>query len=315
MLIKAGLGSALAIFLADQLNLLYSVSAGIITLLTIQNTRKETLSIAIKRVVAFIVAIILAFVIFRNLNYTIFAFGIFIFFFTAICNLLEIEAGIVMNSVLVTHFLVEQNMSSSLILNEVLLLLIGMSMGIIVNSIMPKNVERIRKEQKIVEEGIKDNLRCIAQILNEGENYTLVETDYRSNFSSLNLLIGDLLAKAYEDAGNYLIDETRYQISYLEMRRLQVGVLYEILESVESIDSKLPQSKEVADYVHKVANEFHEFNNVKQLLTDLSLLYDFFRDQSLPKTRLEFENRAILYSVLRDLESFLQVKRSFIQQN
>lgn len=313
LLVKTGLGSAVAIFLASQLNLLYSVSAGIITLLTIQNTRKETLMVAFKRVIAFVIALVLAFFIFSNTGYTIFAFGLFIFIFTAICNLLNLEVGITVNAVLVSHILTEANMGVSLLVNEALLLLIGMSIGIIVNSIMPSNKKRIQKDQMVVEAQIRDNLACLSQLLKEGEACSISKADYTLNFENLNKLIDELLSKAYEDAGNTFISETRYQISYLEMRRLQVRILMDIFANVERVHNILPQSIEISQYVSKVANEFAEKNNVKDLLNQLQELYEFFRVADLPRTREEFENRAILFNVLRDLEHFLQVKKSFIE--
>lgn len=314
LLIKAGLGSALAIFLANRFNLLYSVSAGIITLLTIQNTRKETLTIAFKRIIGFVIAILLAFTIFNSIGYTVLAFGLFIFIFTAISNLFNLEVGITVNAVLVTHILLEEMMTLPLIINEGLLLLIGMITGILVNSIMPSNKAKIKRDQQVVEEGIRNNLRCLADILDKDSQCKKTNEDYTTNFKELNEMINDLLAKAYNDAGNTFINETRYQISYLEMRIIQVRILMDIFESLEDVDVILPQSMEISRYVNKVAEEFAERNNVSELISDLDKLYNYFRNAPLPKSRNEFEQRAVLFNVLRDLEHFLQVKRSFIEK-
>jgi Predicted membrane protein len=47
------------------------------------------------------------------------------------------------------------------------------------------------------------------------------------------------------------------------------------------------------------------------LLEDIDKLYKVFRDSELPKTRKEFESRAILYYILTDFEKFLLLKRDF----
>ena len=143
-LIKAGLGSALAIILADRLGFIYSPSAGIITLLTLQNTKKETILIALKRVEAFILAVIITYFLFTSIGYTPIAFGLFVFLFVAGCILFKLKDGIAMNSVLMTHFLIEQRMDVSLFINEIALLAIGMGIGIALNLLMPKNKEKIR---------------------------------------------------------------------------------------------------------------------------------------------------------------------------
>ena len=49
---KIGIGSAIAIFLAETMKLSYATSAGIVTMLTIQNTRKDTFNLAVKRILS-----------------------------------------------------------------------------------------------------------------------------------------------------------------------------------------------------------------------------------------------------------------------
>ena len=53
-IIKLSIGSSLAVLIAWLLNLEYSMFAGIITLLTVKNTRKETLKAALGKVFGFI---------------------------------------------------------------------------------------------------------------------------------------------------------------------------------------------------------------------------------------------------------------------
>ena len=316
LLFKTGFGSAIAILLANRFNLLYSASAGIITLLTIQNTKKETIMIAFKRIVAFLVSVIILSIIFLRFGYTAIAFGGFIFIFVGICNIFGLEDGIAMNSVLATHFLIEKRVDFLLIKNEILLLMIGMSIGILLNLIMPKNMEKIKKEQRIVEDGFRERLYCMSNML-KGDKDCLftIENKSKIDFPGINLLLDNLLIKAYQDAGNTLLTETKYQISYLEMRKLQIIVLKDIFENIEEINDILPQSIKISKYMEKLAEEFHELNNVESLLMELDELYAFFRKEKLPITRDEFENRAILFNILIDLEHFLKIKRSFIEKS
>ena len=169
-LLKTGIGSALAIILAESMGFSYSPSAGIITLLTIQNTKKETISIALRRIEAFLLAVIISFVLFTNIGYTAVAFGGFVFLFVAFCMLFGLKDGIAMNAVLMTHFLIEKRMDLPLILNEIALLFIGMGIGIVLNLIMPRYRERIRREQHILEEEMKVTLRGMANLLKEKDS-------------------------------------------------------------------------------------------------------------------------------------------------
>ncbi|MBR3771252.1 MAG: aromatic acid exporter family protein, partial [Clostridium sp.] len=65
---KIAVGSALSIMIADILGLSFGTAAGIITLLSVQNTKKETLQVAGRRILAFIIAIILSWVVFSMLG-------------------------------------------------------------------------------------------------------------------------------------------------------------------------------------------------------------------------------------------------------
>lgn len=307
---KTGIGSAIAILIANKLGLAYSASAGIITLLTIQNTKKETIFVALRRILAFLVAVGIAYVIFSIVGYTSIAFGGFVFVFVALCNILGLQDGISMNAVLTTHFLIEQKMDIPFLINETSLLIIGMGIGIIINLFMPRNKHKILEEKKRLEGQIKNTLRGIADIIKGKQAYPINE--YRSvNFSLLDQTLKDLLTKAYEDAGNRFLTDTQYLISYLEMRKLQIGVLKNIMDNVDQIHEIVPQAYMISEYIDQVAEGFHEFNDVSDLIERLKELHEFFRNETLPTSRGEFENRAILFRILKDLEYFLELKSTF----
>ena len=57
-IVKLSLGSSLAIFIAWLLKLEYSTVAGVITLLTVKNTKKETLKGTLGKIYGFIICTI-----------------------------------------------------------------------------------------------------------------------------------------------------------------------------------------------------------------------------------------------------------------
>lgn len=329
-LLKSGIGTAIAIILADSFGLAFSASAGIITLLTIQNTKKETIFIALKRVLGFVLAVVVAYGIFGVLGYTSIAFGVFALIFIALCKATGLQDGISMNTVLTTHFLVEQRMDLSMILNEIGLLLIGMGIGIIINLIMPKNKKQIQREQRAFEQEMKIVLRSLAKDLKEkaaclvqGDDQLALELEHEvqgvtvqkqasTDFTRLEEEVESLLQKAKENEGNTLLSDTRYLISYFEMRKMQIDVLKTIRDHINQIPVVLEQTYPIADYLNHVADTFHELNNVKGLLEEMEQLYDYYRKQPLPETREEFEYRAILFQILKELEYFLRIKRIFV---
>ena len=78
--IKITIASVLAIMAADLLDLSYYATAGIITILTIQNTKRETFITARDRTLAFALALIIAWSAFQIFGYGFAAFAIYILF-------------------------------------------------------------------------------------------------------------------------------------------------------------------------------------------------------------------------------------------
>lgn len=329
LLLKTGIGTAFAIILAEAIGLAYSPSAGIITLLTIQSTKKETIQIAFKRILAFALAVVIAFILFTSIGYTPVVFGLFALIFVALCNVLGLQDGISMNAVLTTHFLVEQTMDAAMILNEIALLIIGMGIGIVINLIMPKNIKEIQLEQRDFEEEMKVTLRSLAddlrykvqsliQVNSNVPSEIIKDYDKLGNkrkttdFISLEGRLKLLIKKAKVNSGNTLLSDSSYLISYLHMREHQIDGLKSISKLINQIPVLLEQSIHIADYMDHVAESFHELNNVKGLLSDIDALYDHYRMDRLPETREEFEYRAILFQILNELEHFLRIKREFV---
>ena len=305
-IMKVAIGSAISIIIAEGLGLLYSPSAGIVTLLSVQNTKKETIKIAAKRFISFLMAMAISFILFSFLGYNPFVFGGFILIFVGLSHLFDLKDGISMNAVLMTHFLIEERFDLSLVMNEVMILVIGMGIGIVINLIMPNYRGQILKKQRLLEDEIRKILRIMAQALKDKKNNIMVD------FSDIDALVEELLQKAYEDAGNTLLANTRYLISYLEMRKHQIEVLKEIANDINEIPVLLKQSLPIAEFIENTADCFHELNNAKGLLEELDKLYVHYRQDDLPISREEFEHRAILFKVLKDLEYFLLLKRNFV---
>ena len=70
----------------------------------------------------------------------------------------------------------------------------------------------------------------------------------------------------------------------------------------------------LAQLFKKTAQQLSQENPAQDLLDDITQYLAIFRDRPLPKTREEFETRATLLQLLRDLETFIQVKVDFYQQ-
>ncbi len=131
---KIAFGCTLAIMLAERIGLLYASSAGIITLLTIQNTRRETLQLAWDRMQSFLVSITLAGFIHFFPGIHAVGFGIFLFLLVEISYYKNWQNSISVNAVFGTHiFIMEQGLTLSFLFNEMGLLMIGAGIAVFLN--------------------------------------------------------------------------------------------------------------------------------------------------------------------------------------
>lgn len=72
------------------------------------------------------------------------------------------------------------------------------------------------------------------------------------------------------------------------------------------------QSIPISKFIQEISDSFHENNDAEYLLQRLSEISQGFKKEPNPVTREEFENRAILFMIIKDLENFLVIKRNFI---
>ncbi len=166
-----------------------------------------------------------------------------------------------------------------------------------------------RKQEKVQQKQVQQEQVQQKQVEQE---QVLSEQSGTVDFLQLELRLEALLQNAYEEAGNTLLNDTKYLIAYLEMRKLQLEVLKDIKAKIEEIPVLLKQTYPIAAFIDQIAESFHELNNIEGLLFAMDQLKDDYRKEELPKNREEFEYRAALFQILKELEYFLWIKRNFI---
>lgn len=305
--IKITAASIIAILAAYFLNLEFAMSAGIVAILSIQPTKKETIKTAMGRFFAFICALVISFVCFETMGYNVWAFGVYLFFFILICLKFKWNSAMAMDSVLITHFLSVGRMDPPMLLNELLIFLLGVSAGIIANM-------HLKKDRIAIEE-LKDNTdNQMKKILFRMSERILTEdmTDY--NGECFNVL-SDYLHQAKNMADvnyqNQFKKDDVFDMEYLKMRENQCQILYEMYKNVRRIKTTPVQAEKISGFLKTVSEEYHKDNTVEELLLEFQELDEGMKNEPLPVNRSEFEDRAQLFSLLRLLEEFLQVKAEF----
>ena len=163
--IKTAIAATLSLSLASFLGLEYASSAGIITILDIFETRKATVKGGIKRTVSAILAFTIGATVFEIFSYKTWAFGIYLLLFVPLSFLLNIELGLGPSSVVVTHLLSYGEINTSIIKNELILVLIGTGFAMLTNIYAPESQNELKEWIYNIDRDMKDILNFFGNTL------------------------------------------------------------------------------------------------------------------------------------------------------
>lgn len=305
---KIALAAVLSILTANLLGLRFAVTAGIITVLSIQNTKRETFKTARNRGLAFLCALMIAFVCYSILGFCVGAFIIYLFIFAFLCLSAGWGEAIAMDSVLISHFLTEKCFDREMIWNELLLFVVGTFFGILINLHLRKKEGEFDRLSKDVDDEMKGIIHRMAENIQCED-----KTGYHSDCF---VRLEDKLRLAKECAlrnwNNTLWSQSGYEIDYIRMRENQSRVLRNIYDSIVRIKMLPAQTIQVAKFFEEIEVQYHRDNDVAELLQRLKKMLSDMKLENLPKNREEFEARALLFYVLMQLDEFLTLKNRFV---
>ncbi|MCY7147890.1 aromatic acid exporter family protein [Streptococcus gordonii] len=304
--IKLMLATCLAAWLAKTLGLAYSVSAGIIALLSVSDTRRSTVKLARDRFLSTILALAIGSLAFRFLGFNLGALALYIAIYVPLAFQLGWEIGITPSTVLVSHLLLEKSTSWSLLSNELALFLIGTGFALLANLYMPSRQEEINSYHEQVEEQLKKILLRFEYFLKSGDG-----RNEATLIKELDTTLEQALQLVYLDHSNHLFHQTNYHIHYFEMRRAQNRILLDMASNINTCRLAASESFILAKLFLKTAKQLSQENPGHDLLDEIEEYLAVFRKRPLPKTRQEFETRATLLQLLRDLETFIELKVDF----
>lgn len=307
--LKTGLGAAIAMIIAKKLNLEYASAAGIITILSIQSTKRQSVKVAFNRIGACILALIISSIIFKVFGYHEIVFGMFLIIFIPLTVKFNMQEGIVVSSVLISHLLIEKSVGMFWIINELSLMFVGIGVAILLNLYIPNIENEIREDQVYIEEHMKRILLYMAEALRK--NY--VSINEKVLFNGLRMRLKSARSRAYKNLNNYFFWDASYYVEYVEMRIQQFQTIKRMREHFKRFFMTYDQTIMISNFTEQVARSIYEENTAEELLEDLELLREDFRKMPLPLTREEFENRAMLIQFLNDMEQFINIKIEFKQ--
>lgn len=304
--LKTALGTTLAIVLAQLLGLENFASAGIITILCIKATKKKSLQASLSRVIACLIAMGYSTLLFELFGYHAVTIGVILLFFIPTTVKFKVNEGIVTSSVIILHLYSSNGVTLSLLVNETILIIIGVGVALIMNMYMPSVEHKLKVYQQQIEANFSTILMEIVKYVRDND-YTWDGKE----LTETSKLMAEAKSIAFRDVENHFSREQNYFYRYFDMREKQFEIIERILPLVTNIPSTVKQSDILADFIRELSENVHPHNTAIIYLKKLEEMEKLFRNMKLPVTREEFESRAALLQLMREMERYLLLKHSF----
>ncbi|TYP72576.1 aromatic acid exporter family protein [Paenibacillus methanolicus] len=307
--IKTALAALAAIYTASTIGLDPALSAGLLAILGVEVTRKRGLQSAFVRFVASALGLFFASVLFAAFGFHIWVISLFILIAFPVMSRLALKDGITTSAVIVFHVYAKSEVTAALIVNEVLLLLVGLGWATVVNMLyMPRedrNLATLRHRTESLFSGIFGQMaRTLRDPAHVWDGVELIEAGdaveegiRRAELALENRVPG-------QDA-----DELRYWRTYFEMRRLQMESISHMLVRVSLVYEKLPQGELAAELFDLLADEVKSDVYEGVVERHLNELGTRFKQMALPASRDEFEIRAAILELTHELHRYLHIAK------
>jgi uncharacterized membrane protein YgaE (UPF0421/DUF939 family) len=304
--LKTALGTTLAIMIAQQLGLENYVSSGILTILCIQVTKLKTVRTSWDRFMACLLAMPFSYLFFELLMYHPTMIGLMLLFFIPVLVMFHLKDGVVTSTVIILHIYSAGETTWTMLIQEFGIIVVGIGVALIMNLYMPSVDKKLDQYQQKIE----DNLRIIFKEMvlylrtadSEWDGKEITETAK---------LIEEAKTISFREVENKLLRNENLYFHYFKMREKQLEIIERILPMITSIPLTLKQGRMTADFFDELSERIHPGNTARLFLEKLRSLQVEFEAMPLPKTREEFETRAALFQIVKEIEQYLIIKSSF----
>ena len=304
-MIKLTLGAIVAILTASFIGLNSPLTAGTVVILCLGKTRRSSLESTVIRTKSLAIALLLASVVFIIFGFSVYTFCLFLAIFIPINLTLKLETGLVIGIVLSGHLLTRGTIDQAVIINTISLFVIGVLIAFVANLYIPNLNKEIIQKQREIERLFSSILLQIATMLRGDLNFD------STAFDDIQNVITTALVTAKIDNDNHLVNDRSYFVNYIQFRQLQLEILKRLFDLANKVDTELVQVELIADLTVDIAASVSEFGDGERVIKKINMIKEDFRAMSLPTSRSEFENRAILFQFLSEMSHLVELKRFF----
>uniref|UniRef100_UPI000FDCC943 aromatic acid exporter family protein n=1 Tax=Paenibacillus xylaniclasticus TaxID=588083 RepID=UPI000FDCC943 len=286
------------------------LSAGIFAILGVEVTRMRGVRSSFIRFVASVLGLFLASMLFETLGYHIWTVSIFILITFPLLSRFQLKEGIITCSVIVFHIFDRGHVTTELIGNEVMLLIAGLGWATIINFLyMPAEDKKLRQ--------LRDETERLLAAIFEQISRTLRDPSYVWDGRELldaHRTIEQGIRRSTISRENRFVRGEQYWEIYYRMRNDQLESIQQMLVLLAFVYESVPQGGLIADVFQSLSKDVHSDVYEGNAERKLEELEQQFRAMELPKTRQEFEVRATLFQMCKELRRFIEVAKQHKQK-
>jgi uncharacterized membrane protein YgaE (UPF0421/DUF939 family) len=303
--LKTALAAVLAIYIAEWFSLSSPLSAGLLAVLGVDVTRRRTIQNAIQRFASSVLGLFFAAFIFLIFGFHIWVIALFILITYPVLSRIKLKDGIITSSVIVFHVFSEGQITTEIMMNEVLLLFIGLGSGTFINMVyMPGTEEKLEKTRQRVEVLFSDIFTYFAHHLRE----TTTIWDGKELLEATEQVKEGMLL-ASRSSENNLFRTDHYWFVYFHMRQQQLESIHRMVDLIAHIYQTLPHGSLVADIFDELSSDVKIKYYTGRIMDMLERLEQQFKRMDLPGSRDEFEVRSSILQLVIELKNYMSIAK------
>ena len=254
--------------------------------------------IAWRRLLACLIGMGLAILIFEGCAYTPVAVGLLLFIYVPLMAKFGLQDGIVPGFVIVMQLYMSYSITQELLINQLCIVLIGILVALLFNLYMPSVEGELQKISQELNHNFEMIFLQFSRFIRKRER--VWNDEYIIRTKKL-LETGIDLARRSEE--NSFFKRESFYLTHFTKRQQQFQLVERMVPLIINLPTAFEQNDMIADLVEEFAANLKESN---QMLEKFHALRHKFESMDLPKTREEFETRAALLILLNKIEQFIE---------
>lgn len=304
--VKTAVGMTLGVIICKLLGLDNYASSAILVVLCIKHTKMHSVQAILSRLVSCLLILFLGSAIFSLLGQHAFVLGLIVLLFIPLTVVLNVQEGVITSCVILLHVFNAKAINGHLILNEIMLLIVGLGIAFLMNLMMPSLDKKLNHFKQDIENQITEIFNIFSQACSMHNDHLNIK------FDSLLLNIKKAKSLAFRDVKNHFVRNENSFYHYFDMREEQVELLKRMTSLLEKINTDDPILEKISQLMYEIGSNVNSNDYTALRLHSLYEIRLSLDDLPLPTTHKILNSRAHIIQILNELEEYLNIKSQFV---